>query len=322
MDLINSKTEQARNLAINQLSGKVSSLIRNLRQEIIEILANIEVNIDYPEYEDIEELTNQKLVPKIEKVKEEIKKIIKESENGKIIKEGIKTVIVGRPNVGKSSILNKLINEEKAIVTEIEGTTRDIVEGSVNINGIILNIIDTAGIRKTEDIVEKIGVSKSLELIDKADLILYVLNNNQKLTDDDRVILEKIKNKNHIIIINKIDLENKLDIKELENRQIVYMSAINNEGIDDLKQKIKEIFNLEKIMTSDFTYLTNARSISLLKQCLKVIKEIEDGINQNNSIDMIEIDIKRVWSLLGEIIGETYDEELIDQIFKQFCLGK
>lgn len=322
MDLINSKTEQARNLAINQLSGKVSSLIRNLRQEIIEILANIEVNIDYPEYEDIEELTNQKLVPKIEKVEEEIKKIIKESENGKIIKEGIKTVIVGRPNVGKSSILNKLINEEKAIVTEIEGTTRDIVEGSVNINGIILNIIDTAGIRKTEDIVEKIGVSKSLELIDKADLILYVLNNNQKLTDDDRVILEKIKNKNHIIIINKIDLENKLDIKELENRQIVYMSAINNEGIDDLKQKIKEIFNLEKIMTSDFTYLTNARSISLLKQCLKVIKEIEDGINQNNSIDMIEIDIKRVWSLLGEIIGETYDEELIDQIFKQFCLGK
>lgn len=322
MDLINSKTEQARNLAINQLSGKVSSLIRNLRQEIIEILANIEVNIDYPEYEDIEELTNQKLVPKIEKVKEEIKKIIKESENGKIIKEGIKTAIVGRPNVGKSSILNKLINEEKAIVTEIEGTTRDIVEGSVNINGIILNIIDTAGIRKTEDIVEKIGVSKSLELIDKADLILYVLNNNQKLTDDDRVILEKIKNKNHIIIINKIDLETKLDIKELENRQIVYMSAINNEGIDDLKQKIKEIFNLEKIMTSDFTYLTNARSISLLKQCLKVIKEIEDGINQNNSIDMIEIDIKRVWSLLGEIIGETYDEELIDQIFKQFCLGK
>lgn len=322
MDLINSKTEQARNMAINQVNGKVSSLIKNLRQEIIEVLANIEVNIDYPEYEDIEQLTIQQLIPKIQKIKEEIKIILSESENGKIVKEGIKTVIIGRPNVGKSSILNKLINEDKAIVTDIEGTTRDIVEGSLNVDGILLNIIDTAGIRQTEDLVEKIGVNKSLELIDKADLILFVLNNNQELTEDDRLILEKIEEKNYIIIVNKIDLENRLDIKEIENNPIIYMSIVNNEGLEELKKKIKEIFNLEKIVTSDLTYLTNARSISLLKQCLKVIKEIEDGINQNNSIDMIEIDIKRVWSLLGEIIGETYDEELIDQIFKQFCLGK
>jgi len=322
MDLINSKTEQARNMAINQVNGKVSSLIKNLRQEIIEVLANIEVNIDYPEYEDIEQLTIQQLIPKIQKIKEEIKIILSESENGKIVKEGIKTVIIGRPNVGKSSILNKLINEDKAIVTDIEGTTRDIVEGSLNVDGILLNIIDTAGIRQTEDLVEKIGVNKSLELIDKADLILFVLNNNQELTEDDRLILEKIEEKNYIIIVNKIDLENRLDIKEIENNPIIYMSIVNNEGLEELKKKIKEIFNLEKIVTSDLTYLTNARSISLLKQCLEGIKDIELGIEQNNPIDMVEIDIKRVWSLLGEIIGETYDEELIDQLFSQFCLGK
>jgi tRNA modification GTPase len=322
IDLINAKTDQARNLAMNQVEGKISKLIRDLRQQIIEILANIEVNIDYPEYEDIEELTVNLLNPKIQLIKESIRNILNESENGKLIKEGIKTAIVGRPNVGKSSILNKLIDEEKAIVTDIEGTTRDTVEGTLNLDGVILNIIDTAGIRQTQDVVEKIGVTKSLELIEKADLILLVLNNNQELTNEDKEILSKIKNKNYITIINKIDLESKLDTSILDGENIIYMSVINDRGVNELKKKIKEIFNLEQITTKDLTYLTNARSISILKKCLNTIEEIDREMIKNSPIDMIEIDIKYVWTLLGEITGETYEEELIDQLFSQFCLGK
>lgn len=322
MDLINAKTEKARTLAINQVDGKVSTLIKELRQEIIEVLANIEVNIDYPEYEDIEEMTIQKIIEKTEKIESKIKLILKESENGKLIKEGIKTSIIGRPNVGKSSLLNKLIGEEKAIVTEIEGTTRDIVEGTLNIDGILLNIIDTAGIRKTEDIVESIGVKKSLELIEKSDLILYVLNNNDFINNEDIELLSKLINKNYIVIINKMDLDNKLDISNLDLKYIVRTSAINDKGIEKLKQIIKEIFNLEQIEKEDLNYLSNARSIAILNKALTSIKELRNGINNNMPIDMIEINIKEVWNLLGEIIGETYQEELIDQLFSQFCLGK
>ncbi len=322
MDLINSKTEQSRALAINQVAGKVSNIINHLRQQILEVLANIAVNIDYPEYEDIEELTIQELEEKIKYIKKQIIKIIEESENGKIIKEGIITAIIGKPNVGKSSILNKLLDEEKAIVTNIPGTTRDIVEGTLNINGLLLNIIDTAGIRKTDDVVESIGVKRSLELIDKSDLILYVLNNNEKITEEDLEIISKLKNKNHIIIVNKIDLEKEINEEILKNKNIVYMSTVKNIGFDELKNKIKEIYNLEKIKTKDLTYLTNARSISIMKTILKIIEDIEGAIANNEFIDMIEIDLKKIWQLLGEIIGETYDDELIDQLFKQFCLGK
>lgn len=320
MDLINSKTEKARKLAINQISGNVSNLIKNLRQEIIQILANINVNIDYPEYEDIEVITNDIILPKITKIREKIMKILEESENGKIIKEGIKTAIIGKPNVGKSSILNRLLNEDKAIVTSVPGTTRDIVEGNIIINGVALNIIDTAGIRKTDDIVEKIGVNKSLELIDSADLILYVLNNNEQLDDDDKMLLEKIRNKNHIIIVNKIDLETKIDYSLLDS--YIGVSALNNVGIDDLKKKIIELFNLEKFETADFNYLTNVRSISILKEVLESINDIYKSIEMNMPIDIVEIDIKNIWNKLGEIIGETYQDELIEQLFSQFCLGK
>ena len=229
MDLINSKSESEKKLALNQIEGKVSNLIKDLRQKILEVLAQIEVKIDYPEYEDIEEVTYNDLSENIKVVEEEIKKIIKESENGKIIKEGIKTAIVGRPNVGKSSLLNKLLQEEKAIVTDIAGTTRDIVEGTIIINGVKLDLIDTAGIRKTNDIVESIGVNKSLETINKSDLVLLVLNNNEELTLYDNELLESIKNKKHIIIINKIDLETKL--KNIEDKNIIKISALNNEGI-------------------------------------------------------------------------------------------
>ncbi len=319
MDLINSKTEKARNLAINQLSGTSSELIKELRKEIVEILANIEVNIDYPEYDDIAVLSTQIIKPKITDIIKRLKEIINHSENTKIIKEGIDVLILGRPNVGKSSLLNRLLEEDKAIVTDIEGTTRDIVEGKINLDGIILNIIDTAGIRKTEDVVEKIGVEKSLSLIDKADLVLFLLNNNEDITSEDKKIIEQLKNKNHIIVINKCDLTKKLN---LSDNGCVYISAKENIGIDELKNKIKELYNLEKIETEDLSYLSSARSISLLKQAMQSLKSADKGIDDNYPIDMVEIDIKDSWNILGEIIGETYEEELIDQLFSQFCLGK
>ena len=320
MDLINSKTEKSRKLAISQVNGEVSKLIKDLRQKVIEILANIEVNIDYPEYEDIEEMTNSMILTNIDSIEKEIKNILRHSEDSKLIKEGIKTIIIGSPNVGKSSILNRLINEEKAIVTDIAGTTRDIVEGNVQIDGIVLNMIDTAGIRETDDVVESIGVKKSLDLINEADLILYVLNNNEVLTSEEKIILEKIKDKNHIVIVNKIDLENKLDLNELSN--YIQMSVKDNVGIDELRNKIKEMFNLEQIEQKDYTYLSSARSISLLKKSLESLDAVRIGIENNMPVDMIEIDLKQMWSTLGEIIGETYTDELIDQLFSQFCLGK
>ena len=322
MDLLKAKTEQAREIGINQLSGKVSDMIRNLRQKILEILANIEVNIDYPEYEDIEELTLNIINPKVKEIEEEIKKILSNSENIKILKEGINVSIIGKPNVGKSSLLNILLEEEKAIVTDIEGTTRDIVEGSINLDGLIINFIDTAGIRETEDIIERIGVEKSLSQIEKSDLILFVLNNNQELSEEERNLYKNIKNKNHIIIINKNDLDSKLDRIIFENEQIINMCTKDNIGLEELKSAIKAIYNMEKIETKDVTYLTNARSISILKQCLPLIESIKEGINNELPIDMVEIDIKEVWNKLGLIIGETYEDELINQLFSQFCLGK
>ena len=322
MNLIEAKTEPARKLSINQLSGNVSKKIQSLRDDIVKILANIEVNIDYPEYEDIEEMTYEMLTPKIAEIKEKVLKILEDSKSGKIITEGIKTSIIGKPNVGKSSILNTLLGEEKAIVTEIEGTTRDIVEGKINIGGFILNMIDTAGIRKTEDIVEKIGVNKSLQLISNSDLILYVLNNNQPLTEEDLELLKKVQNKNYIIILNKIDLESKIDLSILPEDHIVKMSIKNKEGINELKEKIKEIFNLEKIETSDMTFVTSARSLAILNQIRDSIEDIEKGLKSGLPIDIIEIDIKNIWDKLGEIIGVSYENELIDTLFSQFCLGK
>ena len=319
MNLIESKTEASRKISINQLNGNVSNLISVLRTKLIDIISNIEVNIDYPEYEDIEVVTTKEVSPKIKSLLEELEIIIKNAENGKLINEGINIGIIGRPNVGKSSLLNALLEEQKAIVTDIEGTTRDIVEGKFILNGLICNIIDTAGIRETENIVEKIGVNKSLEIINTADLIIMLLNNNEQLTEEDKILLEKIKDKKHIIAINKIDLENKL---LLENENTIKLSIKENIGLEDLKNKIIEMFNLELIQTNDMTYLSNARSISLLKKALSILKECLNNIENDFPIDIIEMDLKNCWSSLGEIIGETYTDELIDEIFSRFCLGK
>ena len=251
-----------------------------------------------------------------------MKKILEESKNAKIIKDGINTSIIGKPNVGKSSILNKLIDEEKAIVTSIEGTTRDIVEGNINIDGIALNLVDTAGIRKTDDIVENIGVQKSLDQIEKSDLILFVLDNNRCLEKSDEEILKKLKNKKYLILINKNDLSRNLETKKLDREKIIYISALNNEGFDELKSKIKKMFSINQIEKLDLTYLTSSRSIALLKKAYSILPSIKDGIKNNLPIDMIEIDIKEMWNILGQIIGETYEDELINKLFSQFCLGK
>lgn len=320
MDVLSAKTEKSRTLAVNQLSGRTSKMIDDLRQKIVEVLANIEVNIDYPEYQDIEQMTNENLKNKLIVIENDLEHILKNSENGKLIKEGISVSIIGRPNVGKSSILNRLLEEEKAIVTDIEGTTRDIVEGTIQIDGLLINFIDTAGIRETSDIVESIGVKKSMDLIDKSDLVLFVLNNNEMINDEDRSILKKLENKNHIIVVNKMDLDSKLVLDETEN--IVYISALEDKNIDKLKEKIKQIYQLEQIETEDMTYLSNARSISLVKEAKQAIENAKEGINSNIPIDMVEIDVKKAWDLLGEIIGKTYQEELINQLFSQFCLGK
>lgn len=322
MDLINSKNESKRKVAIKGLNGYVSNIIRNLRQEILELLASIEVNIDYPEYEDAIVMTNDIVKPKITEIKEKLTKIINESENGKILTSGIKTIIIGKPNVGKSSILNRLLDEEKAIVTDIEGTTRDTVEGSITINGVSLNIIDTAGIRETEDIVEKIGVEKSLSLINEADLIIIVLNNNEELTEEDKKILTACKYKKVIVVINKSDLERKINLDDIKYQNIVYTNTIDLNGINSLKEKIVELFNLNELEQQDYTYLSNVRQISLAKEAYQILEEVDNGIKNEVPVDMIEIDIRRAWEKLGEIIGETYTEELIDQLFSQFCLGK
>ena len=321
MNIISSKSDKARKLSINQISGKVSNLIKDLRKDIVEIISNIEVNIDYPEYDDIEVITNEKLLPKLLNIKEKLIKTIKKSEDSKIINQGIKVGIIGRPNVGKSSLLNSLLEEEKAIVTDIEGTTRDIVEGTINLNGIILNITDTAGIRETTNIVEKLGVEKSKEIINKSDLIIMILNNNELLTKEDIKLLELIKDKKHIIVSNKIDLDSKLDYTKLP-KDIIKISIINNEGIEELKERIIKLFNLGELQTEDLTYLSDARSISLLKKALKKIEESINSINNNEPIDIVELNIKNAWELLGEIIGETYTDELLDDLFSRFCLGK
>lgn len=318
MDLIEAKTELARTQAMKELNGNLSNKIDLLREKLIEIISNIEVNIDYPEYEDINKVTNEQIYPKIKELIQEIDNLIVSSEDGKIIKEGITIGIIGKPNVGKSSLLNAILEEEKAIVTDIEGTTRDTIEGTTIINGIACNFIDTAGIRNSDNIVEQIGVNKSKKIIDTCDLVLLVLNNNDIITKEEQELLEQIRNKPHIVIVNKIDLEQKLEL----NEECIKISIKEKKGLEQIKDKISEIFNLEKIKTQDMTYLSNARSISLLKKANNLLVSSLTNIENNYPIDIVEIDLKESWNTLGEIIGKTYTDELLDEMFQRFCLGK
>jgi len=320
MDIIDSSNEKALSLAVNQLSGSTSNKIKEIRKMISDIETNIEVNIDFPEYDDITVLSNEIIKPKLINISNELHTLLNNSKDSKIIKDGIDTVIIGKPNVGKSSILNRLLEEDKAIVTDIPGTTRDIVEGVVDINGIRLNLIDTAGIRETDDVVESIGVKKSLDLIDKASLIIFVLNNNTEITDSEKEILNKIKDKNYIIIINKIDLDKVIDDSNLDN--VIYMSTVSGIGIDDLKDKIINMYELDKINTKDFNYLSSARSISLIEKAIDSIDKSIDAIDEGQPIDIVEVDISSASEYLGDILGINYKEDLFDQLFSNFCLGK
>lgn len=321
-DLISSETEIERKVAIQGLEGNLSKLIKKLRQDLLNIISNIEVNIDYPEYLDIYEVTLNDLKRELPIIKSKLEKIIKDSEDSKILYKGINVAIIGRPNVGKSSLLNRMLDTDKAIVTSIPGTTRDIVEGTIYLDGIKLNIIDTAGIRETEDIVESIGVEKSIEAIDQANLILLLLNNNEQLTDDDKKLLEKTCGKTTIIVINKNDLKTKLDIKDLKLDNVISINTIDDLGITKLKNKIKELFNIDKLNNNDSLYVTNIRQITKIKECLNTIIEIEKNIDNGVELDMLEMDLKDIWNNLGLIIGEAYDEELLDNLFKNFCVGK
>lgn len=321
-DLINSETEKSMKLSLNGVTGNITELVNNIRKELVAISANIEVNIDYPEYEDALILTNTLVKPKIISIKKELENLLKESQNSKLIKQGIDVAIVGKPNVGKSSLLNTLLEEKKAIVTNIAGTTRDIVEGKISIDGILLNLIDTAGLRETDDIVEKIGVNKSKEIIDKSDLIILVLNNNEPLSNEEKDLINKLNNKKLIVYINKNDLEKKINEKEINSKNIIYGNTLEYKNLNNLKDKIRELFNLGEIETSNLNYLSNSRQISLVKKSIEVLNNCLEQINNNVEIDLLAIDIKECYDLLGEIIGSTYKDELLDEIFSNFCLGK
>ncbi len=317
-DLINAKTDNARVLALNNLGGSLLKKIKDMRKNIVDVMANIEVNIDYPEYEDIEVVTKDTLMPKLLSVKEELSEMLKDSKNGKLIKEGINIAIVGKPNVGKSSILNSLLEEEKAIVTNIAGTTRDIVEGSMTLNGFFINFIDTAGIRETEDIVEKIGVEKSRNAINKADVVIIVLNNNEELSNYEQDLIKNVPKEKRIIFVNKSDLNNKLTLE----KDYVVGNTKDINGLDSLKNAIIKLLELDKINSKDLTYMSNVRQIDLLKKALDSINNAINNLGSDIPVDMIEIDITNAWNYLGEITGEVYRDELIDTLFSNFCLGK
>lgn len=319
MDVIEAKSDLSLSLANKGLDGVIYNLITDLRSDLLNIIANIEVNIDYPEYDDVEELSNNVLKPSIQNLVKKISNILEKAHYGKIIKDGIKTAIIGRPNVGKSSLLNALLREDKAIVTEIQGTTRDIVEGNINIGGIILNLIDTAGIRESTDIVEKIGINKAKDMIEEAELILFVLDNNQPLTEEDKSLLELTNNTKRIIIINKADLNNELNFSFEHS---IAVSALHKTGIDKLENEIRDMFLSGKINLTDQTYISNARHIAKLTETLNALNDSLGSIDISMPVDMVEIDLKSAWLLLGEIIGDTSSSSLLDELFSKFCLGK
>ncbi|KRG11252.1 tRNA modification GTPase [Staphylococcus sp. NAM3COL9] len=326
MDFIRSKTDRASKVAMNQIEGRLSDMIKRQRQSILEILAQVEVNIDYPEYDDVEDATTEFLLGKSNEIKEEINKLLETGTQGKIMREGLSTVIVGSPNVGKSSMLNNLIQDNKAIVTEVPGTTRDTLEEYVNVRGVPLRLVDTAGIRETEDIVERIGVERSRKALGEADLILFVLNYNEALSEEDRKLYEVIKNEDAIVIVNKMDLDKQLDIDEVKemigDMPLIQTSMLKQEGIDQLEIQIRDLFFGGDVQNQDMTYVSNSRHISLLKEARNTIQDAIDAAESDIPMDMIQIDLTRTWEILGEIIGESASDELIDQLFSQFCLGK
>ncbi|MBP5407947.1 MAG: tRNA uridine-5-carboxymethylaminomethyl(34) synthesis GTPase MnmE [Bacilli bacterium] len=320
MDTIEANTNNSLKLASLGLIGETKKLIQSFRDKVLQVMLEIEVNIDYPEYEDEVQVTNEKLYPALKALVLEIDEVIKKSEVSQVIKNGIKTAIIGKPNVGKSSLLNALLREDKAIVTNIAGTTRDIVEGEINIGGIVLKLIDTAGVRQTEDVVEKIGVEKSKKVLSEAELVILVLDNNQGIDDVDKELLEISKDKKRVIVVNKKDLDKKIDLKDIDD--YILMSSYDNNDISLLEKKIKDLCNISDLMNIDGTYIGNARQIAKLKEAKKNLEDAINSLNNKMPVDIANIDINNAWINLGEIIGEVSSDDLLDELFSRFCLGK
>ena len=321
-DLISSQTESSRKMALKGVDKTIYKMVNELKEKVLALIANIEVNIDYPEYEDAVLVTNDLIIKTINEVKDEINKLLKNSKKGLLIKNGLKIVIVGKPNVGKSSILNALLDENKAIVTDIKGTTRDIVTGELIIDGVKIDILDTAGIRETKDIVESIGVKRSVDAIDEADLVLFVVDSADGFTHEDNEVLNKIKDKEVLVIYNKNDKVKDYKNDKLSDYENINISTFDSDMISKLKDKIAEMFDLESIAESNYMYISNARQIALLNNCINVINDIENSVKNGELVDMVEIDVKKLWETLSEITGEVSSDDLLDEIFSKFCLGK
>ena len=325
IDVINAKTDKAHEVAENQLDGSLSNRIREFRDKVTELLAQVEVAIDYPE-EDIEFIAYTTLEEKTRELNKDIKKLYETSESGKIFREGLKTVIVGKPNVGKSSLLNSILGENRAIVTDIPGTTRDVIEEFVNIKGIPLKIVDTAGIRETDDVVEKIGVEKSMASFDTADLIIMVVDSSSELSEEDREILEKVQGKETIILLNKTDLPQVIDEEEVKKyvneENIIKISALHNEGIEDVHDRIEAMVYKGDIKSSSNVIITNSRHKDALYRAMKSAEDAMRAIEDRMPLDFVEVDLKNIWDYLGYINGDTVSEDLLDNIFNNFCIGK
>nr|Q9RL97.1 RecName: Full=tRNA modification GTPase MnmE [Streptococcus agalactiae]CAB61255.1 thiophene degradation protein F [Streptococcus agalactiae] len=323
MDLIRAKTiKQWIYVSLKQLDGSLKTLINNTRQEILNTLAQVEVNIDYPEYDDVEEMTTTLMREKTQEFQALMENLLRTARRGKILREGLSTAKIGRPNVGKSQLLNNLLREEKAIVTDIEGTTRDVIEEYVNIKGVPLKLVDTAGIRDTDDIVEKIGVERSKKALEEADLVLLVLNSSEPLTLQDRSLLELSKESNRIVLLNKTDLPQKIEVNELPEN-VIPISVLENENIDKIEERINDIFfDNAGMVEHDATYLSNARHISLIEKAVDSLKAVNEGLELGMPVDLLQVDMTRTWEILGEITGDAAPDELITQLFSQFCLGK
>ncbi|GEP18856.1 tRNA uridine-5-carboxymethylaminomethyl(34) synthesis GTPase MnmE [Pediococcus argentinicus] len=327
MDLIRAKTDQSMKVALDQLDGNLSTLIANLRQDILDVLAQVEVNIDYPEYDDVETVTSRLLREKAVEVKGQVQMLLATAKQGKVLRDGLATAIVGHPNVGKSSILNHLLHEDKAIVTDVAGTTRDVIEEYVNVQGVPLKLVDTAGIHDTDDKVEKIGVERSKKAISTADLVVLVLDSSVPLREEDRQLLKLTEGSKRIVVLNKTDLPTKIDLNELhnvvKNDELINSSAIEPLGTKALEERIAKMFfagNIEN--NSNNIMVTNARHIGLLKQASDALDSVLEGLDNDIPVDLVQIDMTRAWELLGEITGDSYQDELLDQLFSQFCLGK
>ncbi|HES3221334.1 tRNA uridine-5-carboxymethylaminomethyl(34) synthesis GTPase MnmE [Streptococcus pyogenes] len=322
MDIIRAKTDKAMTIAVKQLDGSLSQLINDTRQEILNTLAQVEVNIDYPEYDDVEEMTTALLREKTQEFQSLLENLLRTAKRGKILREGLSTAIIGRPNVGKSSLLNNLLREDKAIVTDIAGTTRDVIEEYVNIKGVPLKLVDTAGIRETDDLVEQIGVERSKKALQEADLVLLVLNASEKLTDQDRALLNLSQDSNRIILLNKTDLAQKIELEQLP-ADLIPISVLTNQNINLIEDRINQLFfDNAGLVEQDATYLSNARHISLIEKAVQSLEAVNDGLALGMPVDLLQVDLTRTWEILGEITGDAAPDELITQLFSQFCLGK